>query len=161
MVVHCLQEFLAALSVSHHLFARQTTFQTSTQKNLFFSPLVVMIVLNQFLPLALSNRPPTQEGRQTSQGSASTSKRPRYNHKPVKNVDCHGGSQAQGYQKYCCYLKVVLLSVTLAQNSAASVNFAASMRGKISAKYMHTGLFFLKNQCQHVQHHVWLHAFFF
>ena len=52
---------------------------------------VVMLVLNQFLPLA-------QEGKQTSQESASTSESPRSNQEPVRNVDCHEGSQAGGYR---------------------------------------------------------------
>ena len=33
-------------------------------------------------------------GKQTSQVSAGTSKRPRANQAPVRNIDCHGGSQA-------------------------------------------------------------------
>ena len=45
------------------------------------------------------NRPPIQKGKQTSQESVSTSKRLRSNQAPVKNVGCHGGSPAQGYQK--------------------------------------------------------------
>ena len=40
----------------------------------------------------LDNRLPTEEGKQTSQESVS-------NQTLVSNVDCHGGSQAQGYQK--------------------------------------------------------------
>ena len=35
------------------------------------------------------NRPPTQDGKQTRQESASASKRPRSNQVLVKNVDCH------------------------------------------------------------------------
>ena len=38
-------------------------------------------------------RPPTQEGKQKSQASVSTSERPRFNQALVKNVDC----KAQGY----------------------------------------------------------------
>ena len=37
----------------------------------------------------VDSRPSTQEGKQTSQESASTSKRLRYNLAPVKNFDCH------------------------------------------------------------------------
>ena len=45
------------------------------------------------------NRPPIQEGKQTSEESASTSERPRSNQAPVKNVDCHEGPQAQGHRR--------------------------------------------------------------
>ena len=38
----------------------------------------------------VDNRVPTQEGKQASQKSASTSKRPRCNQALVKNVDYHG-----------------------------------------------------------------------
>ena len=58
----------------------------------------MMIVLNQFLSLALSplityclfkngNKPATFD-------STTTSKRLRSNQAPVKNTDCHGGPQA-------------------------------------------------------------------
>ena len=49
------------------------------KQQLFF--VAVIIVLNQFLPLVLSwyNRPPTQEGKQTSQESASISESLRCN----------------------------------------------------------------------------------
>ena len=40
------------------------------------------------------NRPPTQDGKQTSQESVNTSNKPRANQAPVKHVDCCGGSQA-------------------------------------------------------------------
>ena len=40
-------------------------------------------------------RPPTQEGKQKSQESGSTSERPRFNQALVKNV----GGKAQGYWK--------------------------------------------------------------
>ena len=60
-----------------------------------------MVVLNQFLQPALSwltiDRLPTQEGKQTSQESASTGKRLKYNQAVVKNIDCHAESQAEGY----------------------------------------------------------------
>ena len=75
-----------------HLHVELTTFCSSAchetmeraenSDSFFFS--VVMIALNQFLPLALSwpadNRLPTQESKQTSQKSAcSTSKKPQPN----------------------------------------------------------------------------------
>ena len=49
-------------------------------------------------------RPPTQ-GKQTSHESASIRERPTPNLAPVRNVDCDGGSQAQGYRKkyYICW----------------------------------------------------------
>ena len=47
----------------------------------------------------VNNRLPTHEGKPTTQESASTSTNPRSNQQLVKNVDHHGGSQAQGYQK--------------------------------------------------------------
>ena len=59
------------------------------------------VFTNQFLPPALSrltiDHLPTQEGKQTSQESASTGKRLKYNQAVVKNIDCHAGSQAEGY----------------------------------------------------------------
>ena len=45
------------------------------------------------------NRLPIQEGKQTSEESASTSERPRSNKAPVKNFDCHEGPQAQGHRR--------------------------------------------------------------
>ena len=62
-----------------------------------------MVGLNQFLPPALSrltrDHLPTQEGKQTSQESASTGKRLKYNPAVVKNIDCPAGTQAQEYWK--------------------------------------------------------------
>ena len=63
---------------------------------------VVMIVHNQFLPLALNqlgNRPPIQEGKQTSQEPASTCESLRSNQAQVTYVDFHVGSHARAYRK--------------------------------------------------------------
>ena len=50
----------------------------------------------------VDNGSPTQEGKQTSQESASASEGPRSDRAAGKHVDCHGGSQGRGYRK-CCY----------------------------------------------------------
>ena len=47
----------------------------------------------------VDNRLLTQEGKLTSQESASTSESPRSNEAPVRNADCHGGPHIQGYRK--------------------------------------------------------------
>ena len=47
----------------------------------------------------VDNRLLTQEGKLTSQESASTSESPGSNQAPVRNVDCHGGPHIQGYRK--------------------------------------------------------------
>ena len=65
----------------------------------------------------VDNRPFTQEGKQTCQESASTSKRLRYNQAPVKNVDCHRlvkGPKLDDTKSS----SVTVLSIGLAQNSA-------------------------------------------
>ena len=98
--------FLAALLISLHLFASRTDQIHSSAsghkrcRKLTFFCFVVVIILNQFLPSTSSEpvniRLPTQEGKQTSQESASTRERLRSNQVPVKNVDCPGVSQAWG-----------------------------------------------------------------
>ena len=47
----------------------------------------------------VNNRLPIKEGKQISQESLTTSKWPRSNQAPVKNIDCHRGTKARGYQK--------------------------------------------------------------
>ena len=47
----------------------------------------------------VDNRPHAQEGKQTSQGSVSTSEKSRSNQVLEKNGDFHWGPQAHGYQE--------------------------------------------------------------
>ena len=61
----------------------------------------------------VDSRPSTQEGKQTSQESASTSKSLRYNLAPVKNVDCHRLVEGPKLDS-----SVTVLPIGLAQNSA-------------------------------------------
>ena len=73
------------------------------QKTHFYFFVVMMIVLNQLLPLALSQltiRLPTQEeGKQTVKESVTTSGSLSSNQVPVKNVGFHEGSQSGRCQK--------------------------------------------------------------
>ena len=76
---------------------------TRTESTLsWFFFMVMMRVLNLFLPLALIW---LTIDKKVSK-SASISKMLRSNQAPMKNVDCHWGSRswAQGYWKWCCYL---------------------------------------------------------
>ena len=62
----------------------------------------------------VDNRPPTQEGKQTSQESASTSERPRSHQAPVKicQIAMEAGSHSRGYRKWFWYpsgLHIILL----------------------------------------------------
>ena len=64
----------------------------------------------------VDNRPPTQEGKQTSQESASTSERTRSHQAPVKicQIAMEAGSHARGYRKWFWYpsgLHIILLWV--------------------------------------------------
>ena len=111
VVVQGLPQLLATLLVFCHAFAcginhisqlsimLQKKTRQKTLSLVFFSCFFpVMIILNSFtilnsfkpVPSASSepvdNRPPTQEGKQTSQESASTSKRLRSNQAPVKTL---------------------------------------------------------------------------
>ena len=56
-----------------------------------------MIVLNQFLPLALSWLTIgclfEMVNKQTNKQSVSTSRSLRSNQAPLRNIDCHGGSR--------------------------------------------------------------------
>ena len=67
-----------------------------------FAVMIIFLIFLTPVPSPSSklvgNRPPAQEGKQTSQksASASESQRPRANQVLVKNTDCHGGSQVQG-----------------------------------------------------------------
>ena len=64
----------------------------------------------------IDNRLPAQEGTQTSQKSASTSKSLRSNQTPVKNVDCHAGLNLEGTESNAVNADSVI--VRLEQNSA-------------------------------------------
>ena len=106
VVVFCLRQFPATLLVLHHLFACATDtilqlsimLRKTTQKTLtcfFFrchDDNSESVHSTSSEPV--DNRPPAQEGKQTSQESASISKRLRSNQTSVKNVDCHARSQA-------------------------------------------------------------------
>lgn len=61
----------------------------------------------------------------------------------MKNVDCHRGSQGQGYQKWCCYLS------GMHRKSKFCCRCEGQNFNRISA-----GLF-LNNHCQYVWRHVW------
>ena len=97
-----LNQFFPLAAIHFHAgHAQHNVMKDDTEDQLVF--FTVVIVLNLFFPLALSrltiNTPPTEEGKQTSQESLSTSKRPRSNQELVRNVNCIGGSQAPGYPK--------------------------------------------------------------
>ena len=64
----------------------------------------------------VDNMLPAQEGTQTSQKSASTSKSLRSNQTPMKNVDCHVGLNFEGTESSAVNADSVI--VRLAQNSA-------------------------------------------
>ena len=105
--VFCLRQFPATLLVLHHLFAcatdtilqlsimlRKTTQKTLTCFFFFHGHDDNSESVHSTSSEPVDNRPPAQEGKQTSQESASISKRLRSNQSSVKNVDCHTGSQA-------------------------------------------------------------------
>ena len=111
MVADCLWQFLAvlliAMLVSHHSFICMqglTTFYSSVYvakdntENCF---LCSHDDSSKSFPSTSSELVdsiwvPTQEGKQTSQESGSTSESPRANQALVRNVNCRLGSQAQG-----------------------------------------------------------------
>ena len=74
----CIPSFLLFICMwdQPHFTAQHNVKETQKTPLVFFSlflfDLVMMRVLNQFLPLTLSQLTPTQEGKQTSQESVST-----------------------------------------------------------------------------------------
>ena len=89
------------LSVSDHITSSLSFVCVWVQSH--FAVMIIFLIFLTLVPSPSSkpvgNRPPAQEVKQTSQKSASVSEsqRPRSNQALVKNIDCHGGSQVQGY----------------------------------------------------------------
>ena len=94
-------------SVSGHitsfpLFVSQLSIMLQKTDFFFFSPMVVMIVLNKFLPLVVSWLTTGGQLKNVQEAASSLptavnsgSKRLRSDQVPVKDVDCRAGSQAE------------------------------------------------------------------
>ena len=103
VVVHCPWQIPATLPLSHCSFSCRTNYisqlcimswkTTQCRKLTRFPSIVTMIVLHQFLPLALSQHATGRLLKMVSK-PARNLRGPRANQAPVKHVDCYGGSQA-------------------------------------------------------------------
>ena len=150
-VGHCLRQFPAALLVSrrsfpcrtHHILqfsilSRKTTQKTLTclknknknKKNLFRDYSSKPVLSTSSKPVDI--RPPTQDGKQTSQESASTSERPRSNQAPViKMLTAMEGPK----------LEVAECSAVIRQ---ARTEFFSRCK-RLNMNYVSAGLFFFLN----------------
>ena len=129
VAVHCLHQFVAALLVSQQPFAYRTDhisqlsimlWKTMQKTDIFF--VVVMIVVNQFPPLALSQLTMSRLLKKVNKPARNLQI-------PVEVWDLTGEKCLLPWRVPSSrMLKVVLLSVGLAQNSAAGTRSRISTR---------------------------------